>query len=241
MATFVLVHGALGGGWEWRGVARRLQADGHEVFTPTLTGLGERAHLLTPEVDLDTHIQDVLGLLWWEDLEHVILSGHSYGGMVVTGVADRAPEQLAHLVYVDAFVPMNEQSANDLVPPELVEAVIRAPARAHGDGWRVPASAFPRLSGVSDEVADWYATKQTDQSLGSFEQPIRLSCRELGIPRTFIRCSPDPSVGVMRPFAERAQQEAWRYRELATEHDAQITDPDGLARLLVEVAETIDT
>ena len=105
MATFVLVHGASTGGWYWAPVRARLRAAGHEVFTPTLTGLGERAHLLRQDVGLDTHVADVLNVLAYGDLVGVVLAGHSYGGMVVTGVADRAPERVAHLVYVDAFVP----------------------------------------------------------------------------------------------------------------------------------------
>src|SRR6476620_6599379 len=111
MATFVLVHGALGGGWQWRSVARHLAAHDHEVYRPTLTGLGERSHLLTPQVDLTTHIQDVLSLLQWENLEQVFLCGHSYGGVVITGVADQRPERLARLVYIDALVPEDGQSA----------------------------------------------------------------------------------------------------------------------------------
>jgi pimeloyl-ACP methyl ester carboxylesterase len=237
MATFVLVHGALGGGWEWHAVAQRLQAHGHEVFRPTLTGLGERAHLLTPEVDLDTHIQDVLGVLRWEDLERVILCGHSYGGMVVTGVADRAPERLAQLVYIDAFVPRDGQSANSLTPPAFVEALLYAPAREQGDGWRVPHSVWPRLHGVTDEVADWYASKLTDQSLRCFDQPLQLRGAQPTLPRTYIRCNHASEGGVMWPFAQRAQAEGWRYHLLATEHDAQITDPVGLAALLAAAAE----
>jgi pimeloyl-ACP methyl ester carboxylesterase len=239
MATFVIVHGALGGGWEWRGVAQRLAVRGHEVMRPTLTGLGERAHLLTPQVDLDTHIQDVLGVLHWDDLEQVILCGHSYGGMVITGVADQAPERLAHLVYIDAFVPTDGQAANDLVPPTFAEAMFRAPAREQGDGWRAPCSVWSRLSGVPDAVADWYAARLTDQSLHCFEQPIRLQSGATAVPRTYIRCSQDPDRGMFGPFAQRAQAEGWPYHVLATEHDVQITDPDGIASLLNDIAERL--
>ena len=105
MATFVLVHGGWAGGWQWREVASLLRAAGHDVFTPTLTGLGERVHLASPDVGLDTHIQDILMVLEYEELRDVILVGYSYSGMVITGVAERAPERLAHLVYLDAYVP----------------------------------------------------------------------------------------------------------------------------------------
>lgn len=114
MATFVLVHGATAGGWVWRPVPSLLRAEGHEVYTPTLTGLGERAHLLSPEVDLGTHIQDVVNVLEFERLSQVILVGHSYGGVVVTAVAERIPERLAQLVYIDALVPADGESVADL-------------------------------------------------------------------------------------------------------------------------------
>jgi len=107
MATFVLVHGAWHGGWCWKRVAALLRQAGHEVFAPTLTGLGERAHLMSNAIDLHTHIRDILGVLQWEELADVVLCGHSYGGMVISGVADRVPEKLRSLVYLDAFVPDN--------------------------------------------------------------------------------------------------------------------------------------
>src|SRR5437762_3223128 len=117
MATFVLVHGAFAAGWNWQPIVPELEAAGHRVYWQSLTGLGERVHLAGPDVDLDTHIEDVVNLLRFEELEQVILVGHSYGGMVIRGVADRMPEQLAHLVYFDAFVPEDGQSVFDLVPP----------------------------------------------------------------------------------------------------------------------------
>src|SRR5215211_1043953 len=118
MATFVLVAGAWHGGWCWRKVTPLLRAAGHEVFAPTLTGLGERSHLAHPDVGLTTHIQDIVNLLEYEDLNDVVLVGHSYSGMVITGVAEQVPGRLAHLVYLDAFVPENGQALVDLLPPE---------------------------------------------------------------------------------------------------------------------------
>ncbi|MGZ0244868.1 MAG: alpha/beta fold hydrolase, partial [Alphaproteobacteria bacterium] len=116
MASFVLVHGAWHGGWCWRDVRRVLEEHGHTVFTPTLTGLGERSHLLSPDIDLETHIADVINLLVWEELNDVILVGHSYGGMVITGVADQAKDRLRHIVYLDAFLPADgESSATHIV------------------------------------------------------------------------------------------------------------------------------
>ena len=134
MGTFVLVHGAWGGGWAWRPtVGALLREAGHEVFTPTLTGLGERAHLASPDIDLETHINDIVGVIEYENLHDVVLMGHSYGGMAITGVADRVPERLAHLVYVDAFVPEDGQSLADLIGPGTAEGMI-ARAQAEGDG-----------------------------------------------------------------------------------------------------------
>ena len=136
MATFVIVHGAWSGGHAWRWLRPLLQAAGHEVFTPALTGLGERSHLANAQIDLDTHVLDVVGVLEYEDLLQVVLVGHSYGGVVITGVADRVPERLAQLVYLDAEVPMDGQSEFDLLPPEE-RAVYQESARSKGQGWRI--------------------------------------------------------------------------------------------------------
>src|SRR3954447_2257025 len=122
MATYVLVHGGGHGGWCYQRVARLLRSDGHEVHAPTLTGLGERSHLVGPQVDLDMHIRDVVALLHFEDLRDVILVGHSYGGMVITGVADRASDRIGRLVYLDAATPVNNQSLLDVTGPTLAVA-----------------------------------------------------------------------------------------------------------------------
>lgn len=137
MATFVIVHGAWSGGHAWRKVRPLLRAAGHEVFTPALTGLGERAHLANPDVDLDTHLGDVVGVLEYEDLHQVVLVGHSYGGVVITGVADRLASRLAELVYLDAEVPEDGQSEYDLLPPDE-RATYEEMARASEGGWRIP-------------------------------------------------------------------------------------------------------
>src|SRR5215831_5722049 len=136
MATFVLVHGAWHGGWCWKKVTPLLRAAGHEVYTPTLTGLGERVHLASPKVDLTTHIQDVVNVLDYEDLHEVVLVGHSYGGVVIAGVADRVPSRVGHLVYLDAGVPHNGEGYLDLLPN--LRALIEEDSRLNGDGWRVP-------------------------------------------------------------------------------------------------------
>ena len=116
MTTYVLVHGAWGGSWCWAHVAEELRAEGHDVRTPTLTGMADRSHLLKPDVDLSTHIADVAQLIEWEDLKDVVLVGHSYGGMVLAGVCGQIPERIAHAVHIDAFVPDPGQSCIDILP-----------------------------------------------------------------------------------------------------------------------------
>ena len=137
MVTFVLVHPAWLGGWCWRKVTPLLRARGHEVFTPTLTGLGERSHLAKRDIGLETHIQDVVNVLEYEDLSRVILVANSSGGVVITGVADRLPERIARLVYVDAFVPEDGQSLLDIIPPER-RPVMESLVRTEGQGWLLP-------------------------------------------------------------------------------------------------------
>jgi pimeloyl-ACP methyl ester carboxylesterase len=137
MATFVIVHGAWSGAHAWRWVRPLLRAAGHDVYTPCLTGLGERAHLADSTTDLDTHIRDVEAVLHYEDLRDVILVGHSYGGMVITGLADRGSDRLAQLVYLDADVPLDGQSELDMLWDDEREPSLEA-ARSHGDGWKIP-------------------------------------------------------------------------------------------------------
>jgi pimeloyl-ACP methyl ester carboxylesterase len=231
MAIFVLVHGAWGGGWEWATVARYLRDAGHIAYTPTLTGLGERSHLGTPETSLDTHIQDVVNVLAFEDLHDVILSGHSYGGMVVTGVVDRAPERLKHVVYVDAMIPRDGQSVFDGGGPEYAGWAVEMAAE-HGGGWRIPPLDF-----VHDEpVGSWAKGRYVAQPIETMRQGIRLTTDAPDtVPRTFISCTESDVSDMIGPFAARARSgRGWRYRELPTIHDAQMTMPRELADLLLE-------
>ncbi|MGZ3359941.1 MAG: alpha/beta fold hydrolase [Xanthobacteraceae bacterium] len=142
MAVFVVAHGAWSAAWAWKKMRPLLRADGHELWTPTYTGLGERAHLASPAIDLDTHIADVIGMLEMEDLRDVVLIAHSYGGMVATGVADRVRERIAQLVYLDAFVPRDGQNLFDLQPVEA-RTRMRELARTDGEGWRLPPTPMP--------------------------------------------------------------------------------------------------
>ena len=243
MATYVLVHGAFHGAWCWNQVAPLLWGAGHEVYAPTLIGLGERSHLARPDVGLATHVQDVVNVLEYEDLHRVVLVGHSYGGMVIAGVADHAPGRLAHLVYVDAVVPEDGQAGVDLLPAERRDAILGQP-RAAAEEWLVPAPR-PEFFGVTDEAdLAWVRPRLVPQPLRTFTEPHRLRHPEAPPPpRTYIACTGLGASPTSRPFAERARADpSWRYRELATGHDAMVTLPRELARLLLEAAEpAVDT
>ena len=234
MASYVLVHGAWHGGWCWRRVTPLLRTAGHEVYTPTLTGLGERAHLLSPDVGLDTHAQDITGVLEFEDLRDVTLVGHSYGGMVITAVAELAAARLAHLVYLDAFVPRDGECLLDFLPLEARERTL-ARARAEGEGWYLPPQRDAHPYGITDpaDVA-WVGRKFTAQPLKTMQQPIRCANpAAAALPRTYVNCT---ATRYFAHFAERARAApGWGYRELDAVHDAMVTAPRALADLLIEI------
>ena len=225
MATFLVAHGAWNGGWAWRRVRERLAARGHACWTPTYTGLGERAHLATPEVDLDTHIADVMGVIEAEELSDFILVGHSYGGMVATGVAARAGARVQRLIYVDAFAPRDGQSVNDLAP----QARLPEP-----DGWLIaPAPLSP--DNTPEDVA-WIMRHRTPQPARCFSQKLRLPA-EPACPRHYIyasRCGPVDRFG---PFAARARTESgWTCHEIDATHSPNITAPDVLTGMLCSIS-----
>jgi pimeloyl-ACP methyl ester carboxylesterase len=231
--TFVLVHGGWHGGWCWRRVTPLLRAAGHEAWTPTLSGLADRAHLLTPGIGLQIHIQDIASLLDYEELEGVVLIGHSYAGMVIAGVAAAVPERVGHLVYLDAFVPGAGDSLVSLLPPDRA-AYYQEQAATHGDGWRVPPPPIAAW-GVTDaaDVA-WLETRLTDHPLRSFTQPLPAAAPEL--PRTYVHCTEGPIVASFASFATRARSDpSWHYHELATGHDAMVTAPRPLAEVLLDL------
>jgi pimeloyl-ACP methyl ester carboxylesterase len=234
MAIFVVAHGAWSAGWAWKKMRPRLRDHGHELYTPTYTGLGERVHLGSPSIDLDSHIQDVCAVLTMEELREVVLIGHSYGGMVATGVADREAVRIAQLVYLDAFVPRDGQSVFDLHPPEVRERM-RAVAEQDGEGWLVPPN--PPPPDTPDADVAWMAPRRLPHPIKTFEQPIRLSGAVDRLPRTYIYCTrPGPGDG-FRQFAQRARTDAgWQYREIDASHNPHITAPDVLASMLDEIA-----
>ena len=235
MTTFVLVHGAWHGGWCWREVAGRLQSAGHRVFAPTLTGLADRSHLLSRETGLETHILDIVNLLAWEELDDAVLCGHSYGGMVVTGAADRAAGRLRALVYLDAFVPADGQCLRDLAPPERVAAMCRD-ADERGDGWKVPP--LPASVWLDDPAQQaWVQPKVTPHPLRCFTDPLPLTgaWRSVGCKMHILASANDPS-----PFhaihAGVASEPDWLCRRIAGPHDLMISHPAETATLLVEAA-----
>jgi pimeloyl-ACP methyl ester carboxylesterase len=234
MAVIVLVHGAWLGGWVWKLVSPLLEAEGHRVLTPTLTGLGERSHLNNPEVGLSTHVQDIVNVLEYENLKDVSLVGHSYAGMVITGVADRAPDRLSQLIYLDAFVPESGQSLQDLLPPaaRIHNAQL---VRTQGDGWRLPLEAQWRTAPAG--LLPWMQARWTDQPLKSFEERLTLSRPGgAGLPRSYIRCTQNPVTGWL--FEQFAEDPDWRVLELSAGHMAMVSAPAELAEALLSLVET---
>ena len=224
--TFVLVHGAWHGGWCWIKTTRLLTDAAHTVYTPTLTGLGERAHLARPEVDLETHIQDVAAVFEAEDLRNVVLVGHSYGGMVISGVAARVKGRIARLVYLDAFVPKAGQSAFSLMLPDRADAYRKSAA----DGWRIPSPPPERFGITSQRDVEWAQKRFVGQPLQTFEQPIATAASVDG---TYIYCS-KPAMGLFEQFAERLRDDRkWRFHDVKTGHDAMVTAPGELAKILM--------
>jgi pimeloyl-ACP methyl ester carboxylesterase len=233
MATFVVAHGAWSAGWAWKKMRPLMRAAGHELWTPTYTGLGERAHLGHADVSLDTHIQDVVAVLETEDLNDVILIGHSYGGMVATGVADRARARIRHLVYLDAFAPRDGQAVFDLVPPDIA-AKMRAGAAASPSGFGIPSNPMP--SDTAPEDVAWASTRRLPQPVKAFSTKLRLSA-EPTMPRTYIYAKKAGIGDTFRQFAERAKHEKWRHCfEIESSHNPHITTPQALLALLTEIA-----
>jgi pimeloyl-ACP methyl ester carboxylesterase len=234
MSTYVLVHGAWHGSWCWKRVRQALRARGHEVFTPTLTGLGERSHLLSPQVTLDTHIEDVVNLIRWEELSNIVLCGHSYGGMVVTGVADRMPERIASLVYLDAFVPENGRCLFDYVPVEMTKAQLDG-ARQIGDGWRIPP--IPgEVFNVNQKDRAWMDAQCTPQPIATFEQPIRLSGEVEKVKNITYIFATQFTMSPFRQFYEKAKAKRWKTLEMAAGHDVMLDMAEELTDVLLAAA-----
>lgn len=229
MAVFVLVPGLNNGGWYTRGVGDVLRSRGHDVYRITLTGLGERSHLLSRDIGLDTHVQDVVNVLAYEDLHDVILMGHSYAGMVISGAAEAVPERLARLVYLDAMVPRDGEALVD-VGDAVGRARLEGAAANGGDGWLVPAN----LIGKADP-------RKSPHPLKCVTQPLRIGNPDAAqIPRTYVFCTADKTPGDTTSglcrSAIRAREAGWDYRELDATHSALRTHPQEVARILLELA-----
>jgi pimeloyl-ACP methyl ester carboxylesterase len=203
------------------------------VFTPTLTGIGERAHLLSPQVDLETHIADVVNLIKWEQLTDVVLCGHSYAGCIISGVVDRVPDSIRSLVYLDAFAPEAGQSLHDTLPAEQRELQLQL-CKQYGDGWKVPPIPA-EVFGVNADDAAWVDRQCTMQPLATFQQPLKLqnTSKAAMKPTTYIlatgfKDSPFPQ------FHKRAQTRGWKTLTMACGHDVMLDDPQTLVKILQE-------
>jgi pimeloyl-ACP methyl ester carboxylesterase len=222
--TFVVCHGAWSAGWAWRKMRPLLHNLPHSaLFTPTLTGLGERAHLAAPTINLETHITDVLAMLAMEDLLDVTLIGHSYGGMVATGVADRARDRIARLIYLDAFVPENGKSLYELIGRPIVP----------NQNWRVEPRPIPPDTSECD--TRWMAERRTPQPLATFTAPLHLSSEAGFPPRSYIRCTRVAPDDPLLSSYERVRRSGWPLLEIDASHNPHITTPNLLAAALDEL------
>jgi pimeloyl-ACP methyl ester carboxylesterase len=231
--TFVLVHGAWHGGWCWRRVADRLREDGDSVFTPTLTGVGERAHLLRAGIDLETHITDIANVLKWEDLKDVVLCGHSYGGFVISGVAEQAAPLIRSIVFLDAFVPKNGESVQDLTGPAVKEGIANALQR--GD-IAIPPRAAEAFA-VNEADRAWVDRMCVGQPVATFTDKIVLTgARDRIARKSYIRAANYANPGFDRALAEARGNEAWRTYDVPCGHDVMVDMPERLSEILLEVA-----
>lgn len=234
-STYLLVHGAWHGGWCWERVARRLRTAGHRVFTPTQTGLGERCHLLSGNITMETFVQDLVNVVEFEDLSDIILVGHSYGGRSVAGLADRMPQRIRRLVFLDAGLPEPGKSYLDALPPDRREVRLKQAGESPGGLSIAPP---PDLDfGVVDPAdAAWVRRHLTPQPLGSYSTPVPLrNPIGNGLPCTYIRCT-DPLFPTTDPSASYAKsRKDWEYMELKTGHDAMVTAPHELSDILLKI------
>jgi pimeloyl-ACP methyl ester carboxylesterase len=248
MATYVLVGGAWLGGWCWKPIVRHLRDQGHDAYPVTLTGLGERAHLAGPEVDLETHITDVINLIEFEDLRYVVLLRHSYAGIVVTGAADRVPELIGQLVYLDSGPVPDGLAFLDMQPPEVRQHAEREVA-ANGDGWRPPMPSWDELDnvysasleGLDERRRALMRSRAVEQPFGTYSQPLRLanSAREalskMLITNSFPLAQVKELIANEHPWFRELAGPEWRLLELPTGHWPMFSRPDDLGELLNDI------
>jgi pimeloyl-ACP methyl ester carboxylesterase len=231
--TFVLVHGAWHGGWCWRRVSDLLERRGHKVFTPTMTGLGERSHLIDPKVNLATHVTDIVNVIKWEGLGDIVLVGHSYGGAIISGVAEQVGDTIGSLVFLDAFVPENGDSLATKASQPVREAIAALVEKGETAMKPVPAAVFR----VNEKDRAWVDAMCTPHPLATLTDKIALTgARERVAKKAYIRAKGYPSA----PFdgaQERLKADAaWRVHEMPCGHDAMVDMPDRLTEILIEVA-----
>jgi pimeloyl-ACP methyl ester carboxylesterase len=248
MATYVLVGGAWLGGWCWKSIARLLRIQGHDAYPVTLTGLGERTHLASPEVDLETHITDVISLIEFENLRDVVLLGHSYAGIVVTGAADQIPERIAQLVYLDSGPVPDGLAFLDMQPPEVRQHIERE-VRTDGDGWRLPMPYWDELEnvhgasleGLDEERRALMRSRTVAQPFGTYTQPLRLANPVRGVLPKLLITNSIPLAQVKEliasehPWFRELAGPEWRLLELPTAHWPMFSRPDDLAVLLIDI------
>ena len=237
MATFVLVHGA----WQtiatWDLVTPNLQAAGHRVVVPRLRGLENDSTALSTAVGLQTHVDDVLAVLAREDLQKVNLVGHSYAGMIISAVAEHAPQRLDRLIYVDAFVPSDGQSAMDLFPPAFADR-FKQRADKEGEGWLLrPSEATLDGWGLKPGAErDFVKARLSDFSIRCFTEAVRLPTNAAArFHRTYVACVARgyPARPIFKPFGDRAKEDGWNYRELPTGHDCHVEMPEAFLSILL--------
>ena len=232
--TFVLVHGAWHGGWCWRPVADLLEGQGHKVFTPTLSGLGERSHLLTRDVNVSTHVVDVANVIVWENLQDVVLVGHSYGGLAISGVADKMADRISSIIFLDAFLPEDGDSLLEKSSPAFKSAIEAALVRRDLSFKAPPASAF----GVQEEKdRAWVDSKTTPQPIGTYAEKLRvIGGREKIAKKTYIRAKGYASPTFDANVAKLKDKTGWKLVELQAGHDVMVIAPKELAKLLIELS-----
>jgi pimeloyl-ACP methyl ester carboxylesterase len=230
--TFLVCHGAWSAGWAWKKMHPLMNKAGHRLVTPTYTGLGERAHLANPSIDLETHIEDMLNVIKYEDLRDIVLIGHSYGGMVATGVADRARDRVKQIIYIDAFVPRDGQSLLDL--NEVARRHMKELAGT-GDGYRVPPNPTPPDTPPEDVA--WLSERRVHMPVKCFETKLKLHGGALTLPRSYIYATRITPADTFGPFAKETKNDpAWRYFEIDASHAPNVTAPEALMGLLEKIA-----
>src|SRR3954453_11735523 len=229
-ATFLVCHGAWSAGWAWKKMHPLMSAVGHRLVTPTYTGLGERVHLADKSIGLETHIEDILNVIKYEDLREIALIGHSYGGMVATAVADRARDRISQLIYLDAFVPDDGQSLLDL--NESARPRMQELAR---EGWRAPPNPTPPHPSPAD--LEWVSERRVDMPIKFFEMKLKVHGGPLKLPRSYIYATRITPADTFARFASRAKSEpGWQYYEMDASHSPHVTAPEALMALLQKIA-----